>query len=93
MTTMWICVDACLGRTESVGKIVVKQGPLYPGSGVNKDLPGVGDMNIQGIVNVGGFMEYMVLANTRLSEVMKQADFISMALELAVVKEEAHNVQ
>ena len=37
-----------------------------PGAGVNKDLPPVGDLYITGVVNVGGFMDYLVLQNTRL---------------------------
>ncbi|NLW48971.1 MAG: spore protease YyaC [Firmicutes bacterium] len=72
-----LAVDACLGRTESVGYISIKEGPLQPGTGVNKSLPAIGDLHIVGIVNVGGFMEYMVLQNTRLSLVMKMAEIIS----------------
>ena len=72
-----IAIDACLGRVESVGYVSIKEGPLQPGTGVNKDLPLVGDLQIIGIVNIGGFMEYMVLQNTRLSLVMKMADLIS----------------
>ncbi|BDG61858.1 spore protease YyaC [Caldinitratiruptor microaerophilus] len=68
-----VAVDACLGRAESVGHITVAPGPLRPGAGVNKELPGVGDVHITGIVNVGGFMEYFVLQNTRLSLVMRMA--------------------
>jgi putative sporulation protein YyaC len=75
-----IAVDACLGRTESIGFINLKAGPLQPGTGVNKTLPEVGDLHIVGIVNVGGFMEYLVLQNTRLSVVMKMAEIISSAL-------------
>ena len=37
-------------------------------------------MHIIGIVNVGGFMEYLVLQNTRLSLVMRMADVISTGL-------------
>ncbi|WP_242942519.1 spore protease YyaC [Proteiniborus sp. DW1] len=72
-----IAVDACLGKLERVGYINVAKGPLKPGAGVNKDLPHVGDMHITGIVNIGGFMEYMILQNTRLGTVMKMADIIS----------------
>ncbi len=75
-----IALDACLGRSESVGYISIKEGPLQPGTGVNKNLPPVGNLHIIGIVNVGGFMEYMVLQNTRLSLVMKMADVISQGL-------------
>ncbi|WIV13881.1 spore protease YyaC [Proteiniborus sp. MB09-C3] len=72
-----IAIDACLGKLERVGHINVAKGSLKPGSGVNKDLPKVGDIHITGVVNIGGFMEYMVLQNTRLSTVMKMADIIS----------------
>lgn len=68
-----VAVDACLGSPENVGCINICDGPLQPGAGVNKNLPPVGDIYITGIVNVGGFMEYLVLQNTRLNLVMKMA--------------------
>ncbi|MFT8872800.1 MAG: spore protease YyaC [Sporolactobacillus sp.] len=80
-----IAVDACLGRCENIGKICVSDGPVYPGAGVNKKLLPIGDMNVTGIVNVGGFMEYSVLQNTRLSLVMQLSVTISRALAFAVV--------
>lgn len=76
-----VAVDACLGQLSSVGCIQIGSGPVKPGAGVNKDLPPVGDMHITGIVNVGGFMEYFVLQNTRLSLVMNMADVISRSLQ------------
>lgn len=72
-----IAVDACLGQLSSIGSIQVGDGPMKPGAGVNKDLPPVGDIHITGIVNVGGFMEYLVLQNTRLSLVMNMAERIA----------------
>lgn len=75
-----IAIDACLGRTESIGYISIKPGPLRPGTGVNKNLPEIGQMHIIGVVNVGGFMEYLVLQNTRLSLVMRMAEVISAGL-------------
>ena len=78
-----IAVDACLGRSENVGYINVCRGPLKPGTGVNKVLPEVGDMHITGIVNVGGYMEYLVLQNTRLSLVMRMATSIAKAIQYA----------
>lgn len=75
-----LCVDACLGRAESVGYMSVKEGPLLPGTGVNKQLPSVGHFHIVGIVNVAGFMEYFVLQNTRLNLVMQMADTIASAI-------------
>ena len=60
--------------------ITVSKGPLRPGTGVSKTLPPVGDIHVTGIVNVGGYMEYLVLQNTRLSVVAKMAEVISKAL-------------
>lgn len=76
-----IAVDACLGQLSSVGCIQMGTGPVKPGAGVNKDLPPVGDIHITGIVNVGGFMEYFVLQNTRLSLVMRMSEIISECIE------------
>lgn len=72
-----VAVDACLGNVSSVGQIKHSKGPVKPGAGVDKDLLPVGDYHYVGIVNVGGFMEYFVLQNTRLSLVMKMADDIA----------------
>lgn len=77
-------IDACLGQVASVGCIQVGEGPVRPGAGVNKDLPPVGDIHITGIVNVGGFMEYFVLQNTRLHLVMKMSEIISAGLFSAI---------
>lgn len=79
-----IGIDACLGQVSSVGCIQVGVGPVRPGAGVNKDLPPVGDIHLTGIVNVGGFMEYFVLQNTRLHLVMRMADIISLSLFTAI---------
>jgi putative sporulation protein YyaC len=75
-----IAIDASLGRSENIGTIKIAQGALKPGAGVNKNLPPVGDFHITGIVNVGGFMEYLVLQNTRLFTVMKMVDIISLGI-------------
>ena len=72
-----IAIDACLGRLDSIGCITLANGPLRPGAGVNKKLPEVGEAHITGIVNVGGFMEYMVLQNTRLNLVWRMSENIS----------------
>lgn len=75
-----IAVDACLGKLDSVGYVSITHGSLKPGAAVNKNLPAVGDLSISGIVNVGGFMEYFVLQNTRLSFVMQMADRIAQVI-------------
>lgn len=78
-----IAIDACLGDQQTIGHILVQQGPLYPGRAVKKQLPPIGDISIKGIVNVGGYMETMVLQNTRLHVTYSIADKISRALILA----------
>lgn len=79
-----IAIDACLGHLESVGSITLAPGPLKPGAGVNKNLPAVGELHFTGIVNVGGYMEYFVLQNTRLSLVMNMAHQIAQAIYCGV---------
>ncbi|MBH5319311.1 spore protease YyaC [Paenibacillus sp. GSMTC-2017] len=79
-----IGIDACLGQVASVGCIQVAEGPVRPGAGVNKDLPPVGDIHVTGIVNVGGFMEYFVLQNTRLHLVMRLSEIIATSLFTAI---------
>jgi putative sporulation protein YyaC len=81
-----IAIDASLGRSENVGKINVFKGPLFPGAGVNKNLKPIGDISITGIVNISGFMEYIVLQNTRLSLVMQMAEVISLGLYMSMRK-------
>lgn len=75
-----LAVDACLGKFDHVGQIVLEEGPLRPGAGVNKELPEFGQYTLTGIVNVSGFMEYFVLQNTRLGIVMKMTDVVVHAL-------------
>jgi len=79
-----IAVDACLGRLNNVGTILLEDKPLKPGTGVCKLLPEVGDISIYGVVNIGGFMELQVLQNTRLSIVMKMARLIAHGIFLAL---------
>jgi putative sporulation protein YyaC len=75
-----IAVDACLGKTERIGYINVKEGVLFPGTALKKSLPAVGDVHVSGVVNVGGFMEHIVLQNTRLNLVYKMAETIAWGL-------------
>lgn len=77
-----IAVDACLGSIKRVGYINIKRGSLKPGTALKKTLPEVGDFHVSGVVNVGGFIEHMVLQNTRLHTVYKMADIIARALYL-----------
>ena len=81
-----IAIDACLGSMEHVGWIGIGDGPIKPGSGVNKELAPVGDMFVTGIVNFGGFMDFLVLQNTRLHIVMKIADLIATGIRYVMWK-------
>lgn len=80
-----IAVDACLGRQANVEKIVLLPKPLKPGTGVNKDLPEVGHVNIQGIVNIGGFMPQLVIQNTRMHTIYNMSKVISATLAQTII--------
>jgi putative sporulation protein YyaC len=80
---MIIAVDACLGRFDSIGYITLANGPLKPGTGVYKKLPAVGEAHLTGTVNVSGFMEYIVLQNTRLNLVWQMAETISRMIAVS----------
>jgi len=81
-----IAIDASLGKLENVGCVNLGDGSLLPGAGVHKNLPPVGQIHITGIVNIGGFMEYLVLQNTRLNLVMRIADVIANGLKRTILE-------
>lgn len=81
-----LAIDASLGSIDKIGYINIKEGPLKPGLGVNKNLPSTGNISITGVVNVGGMMEYMILQNTRLSLVMNMAETISKSIHRVLYK-------
>ncbi|MEA1961551.1 MAG: spore protease YyaC [Bacillota bacterium] len=81
-----IAIDASLGNTDRIGFINVKKGGLKPGTALKKNLPEVGDFHISGVVNIGGFMDQMVLQNTRLYVVYRMAEIIARAVYLAQLK-------
>ena len=87
----FLAIDACLGHHNSIGEITIAQGSLKPGAGVNKSLPEVGDYHITGVVNIGGFMEYFVLQNTRLSLVYQMADVIAQSIALGLRQANAYD--
>jgi len=75
-----VAIDASLGCEDRVGYISVQEGGLTPGTALKKRLPTVGDFHISAVVNVGGYLEQMVLQNTRLFVVYRMADLISQGL-------------
>lgn len=76
-----IAVDACLGDKESVGKISIKKAPIYPGKGVGKMLPPVGDISIIGIIDV---YDILPIHNTRLGFVFEMAEVIAVSIKSAL---------
>ena len=81
-----VAVDACLGSIENIKKVKLFKGNLFPGTGVNKKLPPIGDIGISYIVNVGGGIEYLTLQNTRLSIIKQGVDMITKVIK-DVIKE------
>ena len=79
-----IAVDASLGQKKHLGYVTIADGALYPGAGVQKDLPPVGDIHITGIVNTAGIMEQLTLQTTRLSTVVALADVIGIVTGTAI---------
>lgn len=71
-----IAIDASLGQKKHLGYVTIGNGSLYPGAGVQKELPPVGDIHITGIVNIAGILEQFTLQTTRLSTVIALADTI-----------------
>ena len=75
-----IAIDASLGQKKHLGYVTIADGALYPGAGVQKELPPVGDIHITGIVNISGMLEQLTLQTTRLSTVISLADTITQGI-------------
>lgn len=78
-----VAIDACLGKSSSIGQFLFQEGSLQPGQAVGKNLPAIGDASIKGIVNVAGFMEQSVLQSTRLYLSFEMSRILARALQLA----------
>jgi len=87
-----IAIDACLGKHASIGSIIVGKGPIKPGAALKKTLPPIGDVHLTGVVNLGGFMEFSVLQNTRLSIVVEMARKLAVTLNNVDRALSAHNI-
>ena len=77
---LYVAIDASLGTKKHLGFVTVANGALYPGAGVQKELPPVGHIAITGIVNASGWMEHLALQTTRLSTVITMADMITRGI-------------
>lgn len=85
-----VAIDASLGEKKHLGYVTIENGSLYPGAGVQKKLPPVGDISITGIVNTSGFFEQFSLQTTRLSTVITMADVITEGIQIAIPKCYSH---
>ncbi|GEA15459.1 spore protease YyaC [Moorella sp. E308F] len=82
-----IAVDSAFGETfTSVGDICIRKGSCQPGSGLNKNLPPVGDAYLTGVINVGTgtALDLLTLQNTRLYLVWRMAEVIVEAIEIGI---------
>jgi putative sporulation protein yyaC len=78
-----IAIDASLGLSKDMGLVTITNSHLFPGKGVNKKLPAIGDISITGIVNLSGRSGANLLQNTRLYTVKTMAEYIGRALVYA----------
>lgn len=76
--TYIIAIDACLGDENAIGNLHIKKGPVFPGKGVGKKLPGIGHVSIIGIVDKITD-DCFAIHNIRLSLIMKMAQVIADA--------------
>lgn len=80
-----IAIDACIGKTENIGKILIRKGSLKPGSGVKKELPEIGDISIAGVVTFESEFPFLLLNNTRLNGVYRMATVIAEAINKSLL--------
>lgn len=71
-----IAIDASLGSKKEIGSVFVRTGTLFPGSGVCKTLPPLGDITITGITGEQTRHPYLTLQTVRLSAVTQMAEHI-----------------
>jgi putative sporulation protein YyaC len=78
-----IAIDACLGRAESTGLYLVRNGPLQPGQAIGQQLPPVGDCSVAAVVNTQGHKPYWIIQTTSLYRVIGMARAIADAASAA----------
>lgn len=71
-----IGIDACLGDTENIGEIQVRDYAIHPGKGVGKSLPDVGEVSIVGIVDSCESSELFTNRNIRLNLIFEMSKVI-----------------
>ncbi|MDD4036032.1 MAG: spore protease YyaC [Bacilli bacterium] len=85
-----IAIDASLTEVKvNVGNISIGLGPIKPGSGVGKDLPEIGDVNIYtiiGLLESDAYDNFCNLINMNLNEIYNVAGVVSNCLKNAFLK-------
>lgn len=77
-----IAIDAALDERSTIGQISLHPYPLFPGAGVQKSLPPVGEISITGVVAALAPDAADRLSDIRLSLVMQLANCITEGLLL-----------
>lgn len=76
-----VAIDASLGIKKHIGYVTLGNGPLFPGIGVGKQLPAIGNIHITGIVNCCQNADRnQILQTTHLSTVIELSSFISNSI-------------
>lgn len=75
-----IAIDACLGESNSIGEIHIRDYAIHPGKGVGKSLPDVGDASIVGIIDTNEKSSLFPSYSIRLSLVLDMAKAISKGI-------------
>ncbi len=75
-----LAIDASMGTANAIGSVSLSSDPLYPGSGVCRPLPPVGDLSLTGIIGEASPSGEADLPYVRLYTVNLLADFITGAL-------------
>ena len=86
-----VAVDASLGNEDEIGNIIIRKGSLYPGKGVGKKLPAVGDVSIVGIVEDASCDVVSTIHNIRLHFIMSMAEVIASIITDGLVDNNLNN--
>lgn len=81
----FIAIDASFGPKTLLGSVCVENHPIFPGRGVGKDLPPVGDISITGIICANCKMRHRQLQKIPLYDVYTQANIIIHGIFQAIV--------
>lgn len=79
-----IAIDACLSQKRRQGIIEIKEGPIYPGKGIGKVLPQIGDLSVIGIVEKTGKEFHSLMQESSLCLIYDMAEAIVTSIEVAI---------